>query len=59
MIRDHPEKQILLALAVLELDATEATKTLRREMNQGRTPPKWRKIHSRVDRAARAMGHLN
>lgn len=59
LIRDHPQKQILLALAALELDAEDATRTLRREMTTARTPAKWRKIHGNLDRAARAMGHLN
>lgn len=59
LVRDHPEKQILLALAALELDAEDATRSLRREMATARTPPKWRKIHGRLDRAARAMGRHN
>lgn len=59
LVRDHPEKQILLALAALELDAEDTIRTIRREATTARTPPKWRKIHANVDRAARAMRHLN
>ena len=44
---------------MLELEAEDATAHLRRQAEQARTPPKWRKIHAHVDRAAKAMGHLN
>lgn len=49
----------MLALATLALDDEEAAAALAKRMRHARTPPKWRKIHGRLDRAAQAMRHMN
>ncbi len=59
MLKEAPQHQILLALAMLDLEALESHQVFKREMNRAKTPPKWRKIHSQLDRAAAAIAHLN
>jgi hypothetical protein len=58
-----PQHQVMLALAVRALDEEQAAAALRAQAEQARyrakTPAKWRAIHSKLDRAAAAMGHLN
>ncbi len=59
MLEDAPQHQILLALAMLDLEALESHRVFKAEMNRAKTPPKWRKIHGHLDRAAAAIAHLN
>jgi hypothetical protein len=59
VVRDAPPHQLLLGMALLAIEEEDAARALHARMREARTPPKWRKIHASLDRAARAMGHQN
>lgn len=59
MIAGAPQQQVLLALAMLDLEALESHQVFKKEMARAKTPPKWRKIHATLDRTAAAIAHLN
>jgi len=44
---------------MLDLEALESHQEFKRELVRRNTPPKWRKIHAGLDRAAAALAHLN
>lgn len=49
----------MLALALLEIEAQDRAKVFDLEMARAKTPPKWRKIHDRLDRAASKVADQN
>lgn len=56
---DAPQHQIMFAIAMLDLEAEERAKIIKKEFETARTPAKWRKVHANLDRAAAALSHLN
>lgn len=54
-----PTHQVILALAMKRADDEDAANILRARIAKQReiaqTPPKWRRIHAKVDQAARAL----
>lgn len=52
---EAPDDQVMLALAMLDLDAEDYRARFHKEMTVARRPPKWRKIHALVDRTAAVL----
>lgn len=53
-----PQHQILMGIAYLQLEREARTKAHRQIRRDASTPPKWRKIHARVDAAAAALARM-
>lgn len=53
-----PHHQFMLALAMMALDSEAEATALRKHADKSRTPAKWRRIHSRVDKAASVMARM-